>query len=222
MLTPNRVTVTRLHESTSSSVRQLHGNGHTTGPARPTLDDVPEDREAAVTAAVDELTDLVVDHLLPVVHRYRVAVAGRLGLGLPELLAVDLLRRLGPLPGGALGERVGLTRSTATKMVQRLEAGGHVVREPDPDHRQGQVVRLVPHPDRDRVLDSFRRQVRSTVRGAVTGLGLHRDAEIALGAGLLIHVAHGLQLAVNGEFSRVWWERAKVRRRRAREAAGMR
>ncbi len=181
-----------------------------------------EDREAAIAAAVGELTDLVVDHLLPIVHRHRTAVAARLGLGLPELLALDLLRRIGPLPAGTLGERVGLTRSTATKMVRRLEAGGHVVRNPDPDHRQAQVVSLVPHEERDRVLTSFRRQVRSTMRSAVSTYGLHRDAELARAAGLLIHVVHGLQLAVDGEFTRTWWARARVRRRRAREAAGLR
>jgi DNA-binding MarR family transcriptional regulator len=183
---------------------------------------VTEDREAAIAAAANELTGLIVDSLLPVVHRHRNAVARRLGLGLPELLAVDLLRRLGPLSAGALGERVDLTRSTATKMVQRLEAAGHVVREPDPEHRQGLVVRLLPHEDRDRELEAFRRQVRWTVRFAVSTFGLDRTESRALAAGLLIHVVHGLQLAVNGEFTRVWWERATVRRRRARQAVGLR
>lgn len=181
-----------------------------------------EDREAATAAAVDELTDLVVDHLLPVVHRHRSAVARRLGLGLPELLALELLRRIGPLGSGALGERVDLTRSTAAKMVRRLEADGHVVREPDPEHPQGLVVRLVPHEERDRVLESFRRQVRATMASTVATYGLHRDAELARTAGFLIHVVHGLQLAVNGEFTRTWWARATVRRRKARQAAGMR
>jgi DNA-binding MarR family transcriptional regulator len=181
-----------------------------------------EERDAAIAAAVDDLTELLIDRVLPLAQRYRAALADRLGLGLPELLCVDLLRRLGPLPAGAVAERVDLTRSTTSKMLRRLEADGHVVREPDPDHRQGQVVRLVPHAERDRILDAFRRQMRSTVSGAVSALGLHRDEEITLAAGLLLHVAHGLQLAVNGEFRRVWWERAKVRRRRAREAAGLR
>ena len=105
-----------------------------------------EEPEATIAAAVDELTELLIDRVLPVAQRYRVALADRLGLGLPELLCVDLLRRLGPLPAGAVAERVDLTRSTTSKMLRRLEADGHVVREPDPGHRQGQVVRLVPIP----------------------------------------------------------------------------
>jgi predicted transcriptional regulator len=220
----NRVTVTRLrHNGVDQGSRaSVHEKRPRDRRARLTLDDVSEEREAAVAAAVEELTDLVVDHLLPVAHRHRTALAGRLGLGLPELLALDLLRRIGPLPSGTVGERVGLTRSTATKMLQRLEAQGHVVREPDPGHRQGHVVRLLPHEERDRVLEAFRRQVRDTVRSAVGTFGLYRDAELARAAGLLIHLVHGLQLAVNGEFNRVWWARARVRRRRAREAAGMR
>jgi hypothetical protein len=107
-------------------------------------------------------------------------------------------------------------------MLRRLEADGHVVREPDPEHRQGWMVGFVPHEERDLVLESFRRQVRSTVRYAVIAYALHRPENLAVAAGVLIHVIHGFQLAVNGESRRLWWQRARVRRRRAREAAGLR
>jgi hypothetical protein len=183
---------------------------------------VLEGEEVAITAAVDELTALVVDHLLPIVHRHRTAVAARIDVGPPELLCLDLLRRLGPLPSGTVGERVGLTRSTTSKMLRRLESAGHVSREPDPAHRQGQVVRLVPHHERDRTLEAFHRQVRSTIRSIVTARGLHRPRERALVAESWILLVDGLQRAVDGECERTWWERAKVRRRKAREAAGRR
>ncbi|MCD2196671.1 MarR family transcriptional regulator [Actinomycetospora endophytica] len=183
--------------------------------------DHKQEREAEIVAATDELTDLLVDHLLPVVQRYRESVAARLDLGLPELHTLDLLRRLGSLSSGAIGERVGLTRSTTSKMLRRLEAAGHVVREPDVAHRQGWPVSLVPHEERDLDLAAFRRRIRSTVRSAVTTYGLYRRANLAVAAGLVIHVVHGLQLTVTAESERTWWQRAKVRRRRAREAAGL-
>jgi DNA-binding MarR family transcriptional regulator len=187
------------------------------------LVDVPEpERQAAIDDATDELTGLVVDRLLPVVHRYQTAVAARLGLGLPELLCLDLLRRLGPLSSGTIGERIGMTRSSVSKMVRRLEDGGHVVTEPDPAHRQGLEVRLLPHEERDRVLAAFRRRVRATVESAVLTYGLHRDDRMASTSGLLIQVVHGLGVLVKREAERAWWERAVVRRRRAREAAGLR
>ncbi|HEY2221831.1 hypothetical protein [Actinomycetospora sp.] len=56
----------------------------------------------------------------------------------------------------------------------------------------------------------------------MTTYGLYRPTNLAVAAGLVIHVVHGLQLAVIGENRRTWWRRAVVRRRRAREAAGMR
>ena len=181
-----------------------------------------EERQAAIDAAADELTGLVVDHLLPVVHQHRAGLAARLGLGLPELLCLELLRRLGPLSSGTIGDRVGLTRSSVSKMVRRLEEAGHVVAEPDPAHRQGQEVRLIPHEERDRVLAAFRRQVRTTLQAAVSTYALHREDRLANSIGLLLQLVHGLHLVVNGESERAWWERAKVRRRRAREEAGHR
>lgn len=203
-------------------------NAPRSGRRTPTVISVTEseptrrDREAAVEAATDELTDILVERVLPVVHRYRAVVAARLGLGLPELLCLDLLRLSSPLGGGAVAERVGLTPSTTSKMLRRLEADGHVVREPDPDHGQGLVVRLVPHEERDRVLDGFRGQVHSTVRAAVVGHALYREPDLPRAAGLLLQVVHGLQLAVGEETHRLWSQRAVSRRQRAREAAGRR
>ncbi|MFC5066278.1 MarR family transcriptional regulator [Actinomycetospora atypica] len=184
--------------------------------------DVRAEREAAVEATVDELTALVVDQLVPVVHRYRNETARRLGLGLPELLCLDLLRYLGPLPSGTIGDRVGLTRSTVSKMLRRLEQGGHVRRGASVDHPQGVEVSLVPHDERDRLLAVFRRDVRAAVRSAVTTHGLHRDDRRLHVAGLLIQLVHGLHRTATSESERLWWRRAIVRRRRARLAAGAR
>ncbi|MDT7743477.1 MAG: MarR family, partial [Actinomycetota bacterium] len=128
---------------------------------------------------------------------------------------------LGPLSSGSIGDRVGLTRGSVSKLVGRLEEAGHVVAEPDPAHRQGHEVRLLAHDERDRVLAAFRRQVRATVRAAVATYALHREDRLAITAGLLLQVVHGLQITVDRETERAWWDRAKVRRRRARQAAGL-
>ncbi|WP_018334390.1 MarR family transcriptional regulator [Actinomycetospora chiangmaiensis] len=188
------------------------------------LDVVTDDhteRKAAVEAATEELTALVVDHLVPVVHRFRIATARRLELGLPELLCLDLLRHLGPLPSGTIGERVGLTRSTVSKMLRRLEDGGHVRREASAGHRQGVEVWLVPHEERDRIVASFRTAVRDLVRATVTTYGLYRPDRRARAAGQLLHLVHALHLVASSEADRAWWRAAIVRRRRARRAKGL-
>lgn len=179
-------------------------------------------REAAVEATTDELTGIVVDQLVPVVHRYRNETARRLGLGLPELLCLDLLRHLGPLPAGTIGDRVGLTRSTVSKMLRRLEENGHVRRGASVDHPQGVEVSLVPHEERDRIVGALRDDVRATIRSAVSTYGLHRDDRRSRAAGLFIQLVHGLHLAATGEAERLWWRRAIVRRREARLATGRR
>ncbi|GAA4829161.1 hypothetical protein GCM10023201_15720 [Actinomycetospora corticicola] len=189
------------------------------------LDVVTEDQaehRAAVEAATEELTALVVDLLLPVVHRFRIETARRLGLGLPELLCLDLLRHLGPLSSGAVGERVGLTRSTVSKMLRRLEADGHVRRVIGADHRQGVEVSLVPHEERDRIVAAFRIAVRDHVRSMVRTYALHRPDRQARAAGQFLHLVHGLHLVATREGDRAWWRRAMVRRREARLAAGIR
>jgi predicted transcriptional regulator len=156
------------------------------------------------------------------VHRYRIECARRLGLGLPELLCLDLLRHLGPLSSGTIGERVGLTRSTVSKMLRRLEESGHVRREASADHRQGVEVSLVPHEERDRIVASFRTALRGSVRSTVQTFGLHRRERRARAAGQLLHLTHALHLVASGEAERAWWQAARVRRRRARTATGVR
>jgi DNA-binding MarR family transcriptional regulator len=70
-------------------------------------------------------------------------VGGRVELKDADLACLDLLSRHGPLGPSALAKRAGLHPATLTGILDRLERGGWVVRERDPDDRRAVVVRAL-------------------------------------------------------------------------------
>jgi DNA-binding MarR family transcriptional regulator len=71
-------------------------------------------------------------------------VGGRLDLKDVDLDCLDLISRHGPVSPGALARRAGLHPATMTGILDRLERGGWVARERDPDDRRAVVVRVLP------------------------------------------------------------------------------
>ena len=69
------------------------------------------------------------------------AIADHLGLSGSDLRAVTALMRTGTATAGELADAADLTTGAATRMIDRLELAGWVVRHPDPnDRRKIQVV----------------------------------------------------------------------------------
>lgn len=68
------------------------------------------------------------------------------GLNATDLASLCLLLLHGPAPAGRLAELTGLTTGAVTGLVDRLENGGFVHREVDPDDRRKVIV--VPNPAR--------------------------------------------------------------------------
>ncbi len=68
------------------------------------------------------------------------ALAAQLGVGATDLVALAHLAAEGPAGVSELGRRVGLGSAAATGLADRLEAAGHVVREPHPTDRRRQVL----------------------------------------------------------------------------------
>lgn len=61
-----------------------------------------------------------------------------------QLAALATIERCGPLPIGALADLEQIGAPTATKIVDKLEAAGHVERTPDPTDRRVTQVRTTP------------------------------------------------------------------------------
>jgi len=109
-------------------------------------------------------------------------VGARVELKDVDLNCLDLLARHGPLSPTALARRAGLHPATMTGVLDRLERGGWVVRDRDPDapDRRGVTVR----PLRERGADLYR-----LYSGMNTSLdeicAAYTDTELELLAGFL-------------------------------------
>jgi DNA-binding MarR family transcriptional regulator len=80
------------------------------------------------------------------------AVGRLMGLSAVERKCLDVLRRLGPVTAGTIGEHTGLTTGAVTGLMDRLEKAGYVRRERDPGDRRKVVVHLLPNEHLDTLL----------------------------------------------------------------------
>jgi DNA-binding MarR family transcriptional regulator len=76
--------------------------------------------------------------------RFQVAVAHQLDMPVTDVHALAAMLEAGPVGIGRLAELMGTTASAVTRLVDRLERGGYVRREPDPEDRRRVLVRVVP------------------------------------------------------------------------------
>jgi DNA-binding MarR family transcriptional regulator len=71
-------------------------------------------------------------------------VADRVGLHLTDMQCINVLDLLGPSTPGELARQTGLTTGGVTVMLDRLEKGGFVKRERNPNDRRSVLVRINP------------------------------------------------------------------------------
>jgi DNA-binding MarR family transcriptional regulator len=93
---------------------------------------VPEDVVAALAAWSVRLV------------QFNGIVAAQMGVGVTELQALYELARHGPATPGRLATRLNITTGSASRLVERLVAAGHVRRVADPDDRRRVLVEPEP------------------------------------------------------------------------------
>jgi DNA-binding MarR family transcriptional regulator len=117
-------------------------------------------------------------------------VSGKIELKDVDLDCLDLVNRFGPLSPTALARRAGLHPATMTGILDRLERGGWVVRDRDPNDRRAVVVRAL----RDRIPELLRHY--SGMNSAMDDLFAdYGDAELELLAGFLRRTADASRAA---------------------------
>ncbi|MEU0564944.1 MarR family transcriptional regulator [Nonomuraea sp. NPDC005983] len=93
------------------------------------------------------------------------ASAEAAGLNATDYYALNLLDLAGPLTSGELSTQTGLTTGATTRLIDRLEKGGHVRRVPDPADRRKVIVETSGQPeDLDEVLSGTRRRLGELLR----------------------------------------------------------
>lgn len=73
-------------------------------------------------------------------HRFNVTTARVMGLAPNDVWALEHLFADGPLGPAELARRLGMTTASATVLLDRLEAAGHVERRPHPSDRRRLIV----------------------------------------------------------------------------------
>lgn len=87
----------------------------------------------------DRLIDTITEWVQQLI-RMNALVAADLGLIPTDLHCLHVLRQLGPVTTGRLGEQVGISPGAASRMIDRLEANGFVQRARDAVDRRKVTV----------------------------------------------------------------------------------
>jgi DNA-binding MarR family transcriptional regulator len=95
-------------------------------------------RQQSTTAIRDSLRELRIQLAL---LNYR--VGSQVELKDADLDMLDMLDAYGPLSPSALARRAGMHPATMTGVLDRLERGGWIARERDPEDRRAVLVRVV-------------------------------------------------------------------------------
>ncbi|WP_226900320.1 MarR family transcriptional regulator [Nonomuraea phyllanthi] len=86
-------------------------------------------------------------HYLSAMVLNSLAAAEAAGLNATDYHALNLLDLTGPLTSGELAVRAGLTTGATTRLIDRLERGGHARRVPDPADRRKVMVESAGTPE---------------------------------------------------------------------------
>lgn len=76
-------------------------------------------------------------------------IGERAGLREADLHCLDVISRDGPLGPSDVARRVGVHPATMTGVLDRLERGGWILREPHPNDRRAVLVRAAPQRGRE-------------------------------------------------------------------------
>ncbi|MFJ2031596.1 MarR family transcriptional regulator [Streptosporangium sp. NPDC087985] len=111
-----------------------------------------------------------------------------------DFYCLDLINRYGPLSPSALARRAGLHPATMTGILDRLQRGGWVIRERDPDAADRRAVTVRALRDRNGELHRLYSGMNASMDQICAG---YTDAELELLADFLHRTTHAGQGATD-------------------------
>lgn len=120
---------------------------------------------------------LMLIRLGPVLHRHQVVLAGSLGTDVAGVVVLELTDRLGPMGVGVLADRIGLSSSATSRLVDRLERGGLADRTPDRDV-DGRRMLVGPTARASAVLRRAHTELAEWITMTAPLVGEHEDAVV--------------------------------------------
>ena len=128
---------------------------------------------------------------------YHHTMAGLLRIGVPEANVLTHLAVAGPLTAREVADRIGLTPSAVTTVLDRLEAAGLALRRPHPTDRRRTLIAVTP--SGQDALDTSTQWLSATLDAAGAS---HRASLVktltALAAGLREQLSLARHGSVNG------------------------
>lgn len=169
-------------------------------------------------AGPDPVAGRLVEAIQLLVRRFSISERADVnccGLTVAQSATLDTLRAEGPLRLSALGRRLGITASTLTRNLGRLEAAGLVARESDRDDARAARVRLTPAGREaaaqvERREEAFARSVLERVPAERRGPALRALSD------LLVAVREATEDCCPGAFDHLMTEFPRVPRGRSR------
>lgn len=122
-------------------------------------------------------------------HSLREPVARR-GVTPTRLTAMATLEKCGPMRQGSLADRLRITAASMSRLVESLEEGGWVERQPDPEDRRAQLLSLSG--EGRETLETLRREGAGELAKAIRLLPEDEQAALAAALPVLVKLSDDL------------------------------
>jgi DNA-binding MarR family transcriptional regulator len=122
-------------------------------------------------------------------HSLREPVARR-GVTPTRLTAMVTLEKCGPMRPGDLADRLSVTAASMSRLVEALEEGGWVDREPDPEDRRARLLSLSA--EGRGTLETLRREGTGELADAIRALPQAERARLAAALPVLMRLSDEL------------------------------
>jgi DNA-binding MarR family transcriptional regulator len=117
--------------------------------------------------------------------KFLAPVIKELELSMTEMLVLHALTKKGKCRATELATHIGVPTSTLTGIADRLEAGGYLEREHDPEDRRSVVMQITPKVGQ--MLDAKKKSISETLNARLAPLPADRKKRLVEDLSFILH-----------------------------------